>query len=202
MPGGETIPVNPLLVSWARQESGYDRERVARRLQVKEERVAAWESGEPQPTFRQIEQLAAFLRRPLSVFFLPRPPQLAPLAADYRRLPGIQPGHESPELRLALRQMLGRRENALNLMAELGENVLGFNLRARLSEPAADMGARMREATGIDSLSHLEWAEEWRAWNAWRAAIERLGVLVFQFPKVALEEVRGLALLRMPLPVL
>lgn len=202
MPSGETIPVNPVLLAWARQESGYDRERVARRLQVKEERLAAWESGERQPTFRQIEQLAAFLRRPLSVFFLPRPPQLAPLAADYRRLPGIQPGHESPELRLALRQMLGRRENALNLMAELGETVPGFNLRAHLSEPAADVGARMREASGIDALSQLDWADEWRAWNAWRAAIERLGVLVFQFPKVALAEVRGLALLRMPLPVI
>ena len=202
MASGETIPVNPVLLAWARQESGYDRERVARRLQVKEERLAAWESGERQPTFRQVEQLAAFLRRPLSVFFLPRPPQLAPLAADYRRLPGIQPGHESPELRLALRQMLGRRENALNLMGELGEAVPEFSLRAHLSERAADVGARMREATGIDPLSQLDWADEWRAWDAWRTAVERLGVLVFQFPKVALEEVRGLALLRMPLPVI
>jgi len=202
MPSGETIPVNPVLVAWARQESGYDRERVAPRLQVKEERLAAWESGERRPTFRQVEKLAAFLRRPLSVFFLPRPPQLAPLAADYRRLPGIQPGHESPELRLALRQMLGRRENALNLMGELGEAVPEFSLRAHLNERAADVGARMREATGIDPLSQLDWADEWRAWDAWRTAAERLGVLVFQFPKVALEEVRGLALLRMPLPVI
>jgi len=202
MASGETIPINPVLLAWAREESGYNRERVARRLQVKEERLAAWESGERQPTFRQVEQLAAFLRRPLSVFFLPRPPRLAPLAADYRRLPGIQPGHESPELRLALRQMLGRRENALNLMGELGEAVPEFSLRAHLSERAADVGARMREATGIDPLSQLDWADEWRAWDAWRTAVERLGVMVFQFPKVALEEVRGLALLRMPLPVI
>lgn len=202
MPSSETIPVNPALLAWARQESGYDRERVARRLQVKEERLAAWESGDRQPTFRQIEHLAAFLRRPLSTFFLPRPPQLPPLAADYRRLPGIRPGHESPELRLALRQMLSRRENALNLIGELGEAVPEFSLRAHLRESAADVGARMREATGIDPLAQLDWSDEWRAWSAWRTAIERLGVLVFQFPKVALEEVRGLALLRMPFPVI
>jgi Zn-dependent peptidase ImmA (M78 family)/DNA-binding XRE family transcriptional regulator len=201
MPTGETIPVNPALLAWAREESGYDRERVARRLQVKEERLAAWESGERQPTFRQIEHLAAFLRRPLSVFFLPRPPQLAPLAADYRRLPGIQPGHESPELRLALRQMLSRRENALNLMGEMGDALPEFTLRANLNESAAAVGARMREATGIDALTQLDWADAWRAWASWRGAVEGLGVLVFQFPKVALEEVRGLALLRMPLPV-
>lgn len=202
MASGETIPVNPVLLAWARQESGYDRERVARRLHVKEERLAAWESGERQPTFRQVEQLAAFLRRPLSVFFLPRPPQLAPLAADYRRLPGIQPGHESPELRLALRQMLSRRENALNLMGEVGDAVPEFTLRANLNESAAAVGARMREATGIDALTQLDWADAWRAWASWRGAVEALGALVFQFPKVALEEVRGLALLRMPLPVI
>lgn len=202
MAAAETIPVNPDLVAWARRESGYDRERVARRLQVKEERVAAWENGERQPTFRQVAQLAAFLHRPLSVFFLSRPPQLAPLAANYRRLPGVQPGHESPELRLALRQMLGRRENALNLMGEMGDAVPEFTLRAHLNESAAAVGARMREATGIDALAQLDWTDAWRAWASWRGALEALGVLVFQFPKVALEEVRGLALLRMPLPVI
>lgn len=196
------MPVNPSLLAWARQESGYGLERVAKRLQVKEERVAAWEKGERQPTFRQVEELAKFLHRPLSVFFLSRPPQLPPLAAEYRRLPGIEPGHESPELRLALRQMLNRRENALNLMGELGEPIPEFRLRARLSESPVEVGRQMREATGIDSMTQLDWPNEWRAWNAWRTAVEQLGVLVFQFPKVALEETRGLALLRMPLPVI
>ena len=202
MPAGETIPVNPSLLVWAREESGYALERVAKRLQVKEERVEAWEKGERQPTFRQVEELAKFLHRPLSVFFLSRPPQLPPLAAEYRRLPGVEPGHESPELRLALRQMLNRRENALNLMEELGEPIPEFSLRAHLNESPVEVGRQMREATGIDSMTQLDWSNEWRAWSAWRGAIEQLGVLVFQFPKVTLEETRGLALLRMPFPVI
>ena len=43
-------------------------------------------------------------------------------------------------------------------------------------------------------------AAKW-PWAAWRAAVENLGVLVFQFGKVALTELRGVALLRTPLPV-
>ena len=201
MPNAPTVAVNPSILTWAREESGYAVDRVARRLQVKEERVAAWEKGERQPTLRQLEQLARFLHRPFSVFFLPRPPQLPPLAADYRRLPGVEPGHESPELRLALRQMLTRRENALNLMEELGEPVREFLLNAHLRESAAEVGQRLRSAIGIDVTTQLGWANEWQAWNAWRAAVEQIGVLVFQFGKIPLEEVRGLALLRMPLPV-
>ncbi len=196
-----SIAVNPALLSWAREESGYDVERVAHRLQVKEERVRAWEKGERQPTFHQAEALARFFHRPLSVFFMPRPPQLPPLATEYRRLPDLEPGQESPELRLALRQMLTRREVTLNLMGELGEPIPEFALRAHLRESPAAVGARLRHATGIDVQTQLGWANEWEAWRAWRAGIEQMGVLVFQFIKVSLREVRGLALLRMPLPV-
>jgi Zn-dependent peptidase ImmA (M78 family)/transcriptional regulator with XRE-family HTH domain len=201
MTSGTAIPVNPAVLRWAREESGYGVDRVARRLGVKEERVLAWERGERQPTQRQIEELARFLRRPLGVFFLPRPPQISPLGAEYRRLPGIEPGHESPELRIALRQMLARRENALNLMEELGEPVPRFTLRAQLRELAPEVGARLRRAAGVDLASQLAWPNEWRAWGAWRVAVEELGVFVFLFPRVGLEEVRGLGLLRTPLPV-
>lgn len=201
MPSASPIPVNPQLLSWARAQSGYDLARTAKRLNVKPEKLEAWERGERQPTVRQAEQLAQFFHRPLSIFFLPKPPQLLPLAAEYRRLPHVIPGHESPELRLALRQMLARRENALNLLGELGEPVPAFSLSASLSEAPAAVGTRLRAASGISIDEQRAWPNEWRAWAAWRAAVENLGVLVFQFSKVALSEVRGLALLRTPLPV-
>lgn len=195
------ITVNPSLLAWARNESGYDIDRVAKRLQVKEDRVAEWEKGERQPTFRQVESLARFFHRPLSVFFMARPPQLPPLATEYRRLPDVEPGHESPELRLALRQMLTRRENSLNLMGELGETIPEFSLRANLSETPAVVGQRLRQATGVTVETQLAWSNEWEAWREWREAVDNLGVLVFQFAKVSLKEVRGLALLRTPMPV-
>jgi len=175
-------------------------ERVASRLGVKEAHVEAWEKGGRQPTQRLLEKLAKFLRRPLGVFFLPHPPQLPPLGAEYRRLPGVTPGQESPELRIALRQISPRRENALNLMEELGGAVPTFTLRAHLQEPPAEVGARLRHATNIEIATQLEWPNEWRAWAAWRAAVEDMVVLGFLFPGVSLEEARGLSLLRTPLP--
>ena len=201
MSSNQAIAMNPSLLAWAREESGYDVDRIAKRLQVKEERVTAWEKGELQPTIRQVEALARFFHRPLSIFFMPRPLQIPPLAAEYRRLPDVEPGHESPELRLALRQMLTRRENALNLMGELGEKTADFSLRAHLRESPVEVGRRLRQATGVTVKTQLGWTNEWEAWRVWRATAERLGVFVFQFIKVPLNEVRGLALLRMPMPV-
>lgn len=196
-----SLSVNPDIIRWAREESGHDVQRVAGRLAVKEERILAWERGERQPTQRQLESLARYLHRPLGVFFLARPPRLRPLAAEYRRLPGIQVGHESPELRLALRMMIERRERALELLDELGEPVPRLSLRARLSDSPEDVGAHLRAAMAITTDAQLAWANVGQAWAAWRASAESMGVLVFQFPRVPLEEVRGLALLRTPLPV-
>jgi Zn-dependent peptidase ImmA (M78 family)/transcriptional regulator with XRE-family HTH domain len=200
MSSAQAIAITPSLLTWARQESGYDPASVAKRMQVKEERLLAWESGERQPTLKQVENLARVFHRPLSVFFMPQPPHLPPLAAEYRRLSGIEAGHETPEFRLAIRQMVTRRENTLNLMGELGDPVTDFSLRAHLRERPADVGQRLREASSVDVAVQLSWPNEWIAWAAWRAAIERLGVLVFQFGRVQVEETRGVALLRSPLP--
>jgi Zn-dependent peptidase ImmA (M78 family)/transcriptional regulator with XRE-family HTH domain len=194
--------VNPTVLTWARQESGYPPEPVARRLNVKLERLLAWERGELKPTVRQAQDLAKFYRRPFGVFFLPQPPALPPLAAEYRRLPDVRPGVESPEFRLALRVMSQRREVALELSEELGVRVEDFGFTAHLSETTAAVGARLREALGITADEQLGWTSDWQAWRRWRETVETAGVLVFQFPKVSLAQARGVSLFKFPLPAI
>lgn len=201
MPAATAIPINPDVLAWARLESGYAVDRVAHRLGTREDRVQAWERGEAHPTLRQVQELAAFFHRPLGLFFQPRPPKIEPLAADYRRLPGVVSGHESPEMRLAIRQMLLRRDAMSNLLDELGEDLPEFSLLAHLGEKPEAVADRLREALSIPLATQLRWRDEWQALNAWRGAVEHLGVLVFQFSKVEVEEARGISLLRFPLPV-
>lgn len=195
------VEPNPEVLIWARKESGYPIDRVAKRLNVKTERIEAWENGERIPTARQLENLAHFYHRPLGLFFLAKPPVLAPLAAEYRRLAGVLPGEESPELRLAIRQMSNRRETMLELLEELGEPISGFELQAHINEGPERVAARLRVALGVDLETQASWNSGWQAWGRWRRAVEELGVLVFQFPSVSLDEARGLSLLLHPLPV-
>lgn len=194
--------VNPDVLEWARKESGYEPDTVAKRLHVKLEKILSWEKGEKKPTVRQAQELAKFYHRPFGVFFLPHPPVLPPLAAEYRHLPGVKPGVESPEFRLALRIMSRRRETALELNEELGLPVVEFNIAAHLSESPAEIGAQLRSALGITPDEQLGWESEWQAWRRWREAVEALGALVFQFPKVSLEQARGVSLFTFPLPAM
>ena len=202
MPRGIPALVKPALLVWAREQSGYAPEPVAKRLNVKPERLLAWERGDLKPTVRQAQELAKFYHRPLGLFFLPQPPALPPLAAEYRRLPGVVPGVESPELRLAMRAMSQRREVAIELLEELGDPVPEFGTAAHLSESAPEVGSRLRTLLGVTVEEQLGWGDEWEAWRRWREAVESAGILVFQFPKVPLVQVRGVSLLRFPLPAI
>lgn len=194
--------VTPSVLEWARLEAGLPPERAAKRVGVSPDRLLAWERGEVKPTLRQAQTLAKLYHRALSVFFLPEKPSLPPLAAEYRRLPGIQPGMESPELRLAIRVMSQRRETAIALSEELGHPIPQLTLTAHLNESPQAVGVRLRSALGVTQNEQLAWRDEWQAWRRWREAVENLGVLVFQFPKVSLQQVRGVTLPHFPLPVI
>jgi Zn-dependent peptidase ImmA (M78 family)/transcriptional regulator with XRE-family HTH domain len=202
MPASVPALVNPPLLVWAREQSGYDPEPVAKRLKVKKERLLAWERGEDRPTLRQAQALAKMYHRPFGIFFLPQPPTLPPLASEYRHLPGVRPGVESPELRLAIRVMSLRRDAAIDLSAQLGVSIPAFPLEGHLSEGADSLGVRVRVALGVSIEEQLTWDNDWQALRRWRTAVESAGALVFQFPKVGLGEARGLSLLEFPLPAI
>jgi len=194
--------VNPRLLVWAREEAGFNREEAAQRAKRPVAVLRAWEEGETQPTLRQAEALAKLYDFSFSIFSLPAPPQLPPLAAEYRRLPGIRAGTESPELRAAIRRLVQRRRIALHLYAELGDEPIDFPLRAHLREDPQDVGEAMRAALGVPVSAQLDWVSEFVAYRAWREAVERLAVLVCQFPGKGLGEVRGTSILRFPVPVI
>jgi Zn-dependent peptidase ImmA (M78 family) len=98
--------------------------------------------------------------------------------------------------------MSQRREVALQLSGELDHTVPEFNLALHPAESSVPAGARLRSTLGITQDEQLEWENEWQAWRRWREAVEGIGALVFQFPKVDLTQVRGVALPLFPLPAI
>jgi Zn-dependent peptidase ImmA (M78 family) len=63
------------------------------------------------------------------------------------------------------------------------------------------VGQRIRESLGLSWETQLAWNGPYAALNAWRAAIERQGILVFQTGDVELIEMRGTSIPHGPLPV-
>src|SRR5215203_2875977 len=77
--------VKPELLLWARNSIGYDRAQAARRINVAEERLAAWEAGDARPTIPQLRKLATVYKRPLAAFYLDERPRSFDVMRDFRR---------------------------------------------------------------------------------------------------------------------
>ncbi len=194
--------VNHKMLVWAREHAGYKLETAGEKLKLPPEKLRAWEEGKKQPSVRQAENLAKKYHCSFSLFSLQEPPQVTPLATEYRRLPGVKVGEETPELRFALRDIIYRRKVALNLIEELGEPQKDFSLSAKLRENPEDLASRIRKILNVSLDTQFGWKSESQSWKGWRSAIEEIGILVLLFTDVELEEIRGVSVFHQKLPVI
>src|SRR5262245_31292398 len=203
MPRGLEATPTPAVLAWARTNAGVSLETAAKRADVTPERLEQWERGEAKPTISKLRALAAMYRRPLALFYLPEPPFTFTAMHDYRRLPdSMTTARQSPELRLEIRKAWNRREIALELLNEMQEAPPSFNLSALPdADPEAAAGA-IREALGVSLETQSTWRQEYEAWTGWRAAVERVGALVFQAAELPIEEARGFSIAEFPMPVI
>jgi Zn-dependent peptidase ImmA (M78 family)/transcriptional regulator with XRE-family HTH domain len=198
--------ITPAVLTWARQTAGFSLAEAARRLKITEERLAAWEdpNNADAPSIPQLRKLAALFKRPLAVFYLPEAPPRFAVMRDLRRLPGTGARSYSPAVQLEIRAANERRELALELAADLEQEVQKFTLTATMEEDAETVGARIRTVLGVTMDLQLHWRDnEGRAgFNAWRNRIENLGVLVFQTTRFPSNEASGFAIVAETLPVI
>jgi Zn-dependent peptidase ImmA (M78 family)/DNA-binding XRE family transcriptional regulator len=194
--------VEPEILTWARATAGLSIEEAARSIQTKPEKVEAWENGDEHPSMAQLRKMATTYKRMLSDFYLPSPPREDALPHDFRRLPGEVALHYSRALRYQLRMAKQRRELALDLAAELDSELPTIASKLGLGEDTEEAGAKLRGFLRVTIDQQRGWRDPRLAYNAWRAAIERAGVLVFQAVGIPTSEMLGFTLGERPLPVI
>lgn len=192
---------NPDLLRWARSNSGFSVDEVAKKIRVAPERIEAWESGFSHPTITQLRNLGRVYRRPIAVFFLPGSPAPGPkMLTDYRRVWGTEARVISPQLRGEIETAYDRRDLALELLELEGDTPIRFRLAADLGEDPEAVARRVRQALGISEETQRAWGDRYAGFNAWRDAIERCGALVLQMTDVPSAEARGFSIASRPLP--
>lgn len=208
MPERLKAPVEPAILAWGRKAAALSLPEAAKKIDVDEARLEAWEKGDDAPTIPQLRKLAAAYKRPMAVFFLSESPKELGFSEikDFRRIAPDVRAPYSPRLAYEIRAAGERREVALAVFEALGSAPPSFNLTAKVTEDPEKAAVRVRDALGITLPQQLKWRESGQAFKAWRDAIEGVGILVFMLSgahhKVPLAEVRGFALAERPLPVI
>ncbi len=191
--------INPDVLAWARGSIGYDLEVAAKKIATSSDRLRKWEDGELRPTFNQLRKVANVYKRPIPFFYLAKPPEDIEKLKDFRSFPDTDTEVASPKLRLEMRRTLFRRENALELLDELGMDIPSIELSTSLRSSPETIAVQV---SSILDLSRDGWKNDYDALNAWKLAVEELGVLVFQASGINIQEMRGFSVNKKPLPII
>lgn len=194
------VSINPEIIKWARESAGWDIEEISKKLRTSKENFEKIESGSKLPTFRQLEFLANYFKRPVAIFFLPTPPEEPSIASSFRILPKSE-REFSKDLRLAIRKARHYQSISNDLMKDLGIDSKPKITACTLQDKPQESAQEERERMGISLDEQFKWRNAYSAFNAWRDAIESRNILVFQF-KFLIEEARGFSLMDKEPPVI
>ena len=176
-----TQGINPTIIKWARERSGYSLQEVAKSFNRDVATISKWESGAAAPTYVQLEKLADKYKRPVAMFFFPEPPQepdfvgqLALRSSEIEKLP--------PSIRILLRQARARQLSLmeLNMGTNPAEAKIFRDLRAQLDDSVTELVQQTRAYLGISVETQASWHNAREALENWREQVEEKGVFVFK----------------------
>jgi Zn-dependent peptidase ImmA (M78 family) len=191
------VPVRPEMLRWARERAGRDIDDLAPRFP----QLLAWERGDKQPTFKQLEAFAKATHAPFGFLFLAEPPVERLPIPDFRTVGNRRVG-TSPNLLDSIYTMQRRQDWLRDERIEDETSPLEFVGNARLSDEPAAVGQEMRRIIGLGD----GWAGEVPSWqeavSELRRRIEGLGMMAVingvvgnnTHRKLDVEEFRGFAL--------
>jgi len=187
------VSINPEIIKWARESAGWSIEEISKKLKISRENFGKIESGSKLPTFRQLEFLANYFKRPVAIFFLPEPPKEPSIASSFRILPKSE-REFSKDLRLAIRKARYYQSISNDLTKDLGIDSKPKIAVATLQDNPQEFAQAERERLGVSLDEQFKWKNAYSAFNVWRSAIESRNILVFQF-KFPIEDARGFSLM-------
>ncbi|MYE67208.1 MAG: ImmA/IrrE family metallo-endopeptidase [Acidimicrobiia bacterium] len=166
------VDVRPEMYRWSLDRAGLDRETAAERFP----RLDDWESGDRQPTFKQLEAFAARTYTPIGFFFLAAPPEERLPIPDFRTIGDRPPARPSANLLDSIYQCQQRQDwyhehalrNGFDRVEVVGSLTTAspISIAARTMEEALDFAVESRGGGWSEALARL------------RDQAETLGVLV------------------------
>ena len=196
------ITLQPDVLKWARVRASISSSELARKMQVKAERVMEWEETGI-ISIAQVDRLAEKTYTPLGFLYLDEPPDETLPIADFRTVGDEHPRKPSPNLLETVYAMQRRQDWIRNeLTIEYEAPALSFVNSFTSADDPPDVAVAIREALELKS----GWAAESTSWEGalglLQKRIESVGIFLVingvvgnnTSRKLDIEEFRGFAL--------
>ncbi len=168
------VDVKPQLLRWARKRAGMAPEALVQRFPKYRE----WESGEAQPTFKQLQKFAKVTYTPLGSLLLQEPLYEPSPIPDFRTVGGASIVHPSPNLRDTVYLCQLRQDWYREHVLGQSQGPLGLVGSATLSDDVDATAATIRTALRLDLDDRAALPTWTDALRHFIKNVERSGVLV------------------------
>ena len=168
------VAVKPELLRWARVRADMQLDYLIQRFPKYRE----WESGNAQPTLKQLEAFAKKTHAPIGYFFLSEPPDEPFPIPDFRTIGSSPIGQPNPNLLDTIYLCQQRQEWYRDFSRMEGEEPLSFVGSASLTESVEIAAARIRNALKFDLKERAAFGNWADALRRFIALADALGVLV------------------------
>ena len=145
-------PVNPELLRWARERAGIVQEDLTEKFR----KLPEWESGDIQPSLRQVEAFARAVHAPVGYLFLSEPPKEAVPIPDFRTFADHPVTRPSPNLLDTIYACQERQSWYREFARIAGESDLDFVDSASVDAAPETVAAQIRETLGFDLAARRE----------------------------------------------
>ena len=140
------VPIEPKLLRWARERAGRSEEDLSRRFK----KLSEWESGETQPTLKQMETFARTVHLPIGYLFLTEPPDEPVPIPDFRTFANQAVSRPSPNLLDTIYACQDRQHWYREYARVDGQPEHSFVGRATTETPAEVAAGEMQDILGFD----------------------------------------------------
>jgi Zn-dependent peptidase ImmA (M78 family)/DNA-binding XRE family transcriptional regulator len=114
------------VLKWARLRSNFNIELVAKKINVKVEKLVNWEEGVSKPTFNQAQKLAKVLHIPFGYLFLDEPPIEKQILPDLRTVTDLPFDNFSTDLQDVISDVKFKQEWYRDFKIERGDSEIPF----------------------------------------------------------------------------
>ncbi len=180
------LKINPKLLQWAREESGYSPSEIASRIHVDQEKYLTWENTGAGLDLNNLVALSKVCKRQIAFFFLTSTPPKTKRPTDFRNLePAL--ARLSDKALLAIRRTARFRDFLLQLHGseyyrEKYSWLTGFREAFAGQLDSEESINRIRNLLEFPIGEQMAAGDAETSYKRWRNSIEhRLGIHVFQF---------------------
>lgn len=177
--------VNPDVLRWARTTAGLSLDEAANGLQLGSVRLTPtealqrFEDGTVEPSRPLLLRMVKVYRRPLLVFYLPKPPAQGDRGEDFRTLPQGREEESAGKLDAIVRDVFVRQRLVKEALEDAEEAVeLPFVGSARMDQPFENVCKRIRDTLQFDVNEFRKRRNIEDAFRYLRDQVEKLGVFV------------------------